>query len=1200
MDFFPNSTTSATQTGFVTLVKNLKINKKNSIILKYCYTWQPLRGPNSLFCIIWEQEKWTNVLLLDCPEFILLPHKNLVRNINVQSQSPTNLKNLQHHYHSWQLPCGLNSTSDQTRPQHVLDPVRTESGVGAFFAPGYALLACATRTAIRPHSVLDLVRTLAGVGSPVTPGNASSLVPHLGLCPQRVLDIVRTVPGVGAESAPGYSLMASCSGLRSQRVLDPVRTLAGAGAQLAPGNDFNAALPCLGLCPRRVLDPVRTAAGWRDDLVTKYPTKLFQHLGFSSKCLLNTSCTSTGNDDIVLACSLDTLTSSDWPWTPPWSLLALPCVDNGINKSPLPCLMPLGLTYICYGAHYNHAPLATRTRAHLLGLLDAYNLNKLRMTENYSLPRPSALVDQATNARLLGMTKKPALTAKDINLVLELGQKYKTKKLIDLVSRAEREKAEIERLLAVVPDGSWIHELLLKATTMQEADIQRLAAVDTGDLDMGDVFGRSLCDAAKRWCNDAPRRETAATEVSDTARLTTNAKRKACDAQAGEGEDADMCTESAAEDIELFQDSLEGDELGYRELLRDSAKEASNQEAATHLTELLPGVDVCDAVIVAGVHEKYPPADLLLLLELVARVRRLEIDMEALRSSLDDGSACIHMCGNLCTYLIPLSAPAEFVYGESPFGRQHPQAWLATDREHPPIKGVFSKGTLTFPVQGSIRLADSCIKIEIAYGRGLLDGDAFEVTMGLLTAETRARLAPVAESHGFQLITEVCQAFRYKNLGPSKGTKNWHKSSRDNSDRENAPKDKWINAKEIFLRISVAYDGFGVDEENMLKEATDALGLGPSRTSRQVERGGFHFIYCKGENDFDDNFPAHFLCPSPHAISVLECVHEGKSHFDVLHILQQTCYDFCHVLNIFFGRGFTTDNSGKIAEGRHFQDRLYIMWKGTNSAGTLSTVTMDLLISAFALGRSHHRLTAAMPGLEGLLQLNKVMVLMASGSEGKLKFSASAPLSVTAHVSGATQFAPLRGISTLSHGAPSPRSPPIGAAFLNTRENHMEHDRLSYRAAVGSSCPSGGSSGGGASVSGSSLGSVYSPFAVLNLSDGSRMEYTSPMSTPGRPSATPPSDALVDARTIERIVIKKVTDLVQAQMAPLQRQNDELKAEVTSLKEGLARMSNPWESEGFQSTMLKLLTRANADGRADAANSSSKAGPHDGANHSLY
>ena len=271
------------------------------------------------------------------------------------------------------------------------------------------------------------------------------------------------------------------------------------------------------------------------------------------------------------------------------------------------------------------------------------------------------------------------------------------------------------------------------------------------------------------------------------------------------------------------------------------------------------------------------------------------------------------------------------------------------------------------------------------------------------------------------------------------------------------------------------------------------------------------------------------------------------------------------------------------------------MWKGTNSAGTLSGVTMDLLVSAFAHGKSHHgRAHHGVPGLEGLQQLNKVMVLMASGAEGKLKFAASAHAPAMAPAAGATQFAPLRGISSQFHGASSSQTSPIGAAFLNTRETHMEHTRLSYRAAAGGS----GLSGGGGSVSGSSVSSVYSPFAVLNLSDGSRTEYTSPTSTPGRFSATPPSDVMIDARSIECMVIRKVTDLVQAQVAPLQKQNDELKAELIALKDGMARNSNPWESEGFQSVMLKLLTKANADGRAEAANPSSMAGPHGGAHHS--
>ena len=95
----------------------------------------------------------------------------------------------------------------------------------------------------------------------------------------------------------------------------------------------------------------------------------------------------------------------------------------------------------------------------------------------------------------------------------------------------------------------------------------------------------------------------------------------------------------------------------------------------------------------------------------------------------------------------------------------------------------------------------------------------------------------------------------------SGGGGRWGSSSSGNSEEKS--KDKWANAKELFLRIAVAYEGFLINEAELIAEAREALGLGSDAVSQIAQRAGFNFIYCDEEKDFYDNFPAHFLSPSP-------------------------------------------------------------------------------------------------------------------------------------------------------------------------------------------------------------------------------------------------------------------------------------------------------------------------------------------------
>ena len=119
--------------------------------------------------------------------------------------------------------------------------------------------------------------------------------------------------------------------------------------------------------------------------------------------------------------------------------------------------------------------------------------------------------------------------------------------------------------------------------------------------------------------------------------------------------------------LESFQGSVKEDEIGYRILAREAIKEQGNLEAARSLSDLLPGEEVCDAILLTGVHENFEAKYLLPLVRIIMHVMRLPFDEAAFAESVADISAFAHTIGKYSSIIVRLSSPQLFKFGASPF-----------------------------------------------------------------------------------------------------------------------------------------------------------------------------------------------------------------------------------------------------------------------------------------------------------------------------------------------------------------------------------------------------------------------------------------------------------------------------------------------------------------------------------------------------
>ena len=363
---------------------------------------------------------------------------------------------------------------------------------------------------------------------------------------------------------------------------------------------------------------------------------------------------------------------------------------------------------------------------------------------------------------------------------------------------------------------------------------------------------------------------------------------------------------------------------------------------------------------------------------------------------------------------------------------------------------------------------------------------------------------------------------------------------------------------------------------------------------------------------------------SPHVVSCVEPIHEGKSLEGVCYLFQQLCHNFGDILVMWLGRGFAYTDTGYIKKGQKVQDRLYIMWKGEGYMATLSPTVLDALGTQHTHGsmRPVHRRTV-IPGLEGLHKLNKVMIHCAGlpdGKQGKLKYS---PAAFMARESGSmSELVPVRKVSDHTYLDTTP-SPPNGAAVMNRRNDFMGHNRVIHRAAGGGGESAG--DGGGKAGAWSAWNSPFSPASITDMRDGSRVEYGSPAQRyPHAVSRTSPNSGsggtgneLIDMSVIDRIISQRVAAQISAQIAPLQAQNvlqqeqnarqlehnarqqaqndaiqvqnvalqrevEELKGGVSKIADKFEQLADPFSSQTFTNNMLDLLMRANAAGRAAA------------------
>ena len=117
---------------------------------------------------------------------------------------------------------------------------------------------------------------------------------------------------------------------------------------------------------------------------------------------------------------------------------------------------------------------------------------------------------------------------------------------------------------------------------------------------------------------------------------------------------------------------------------------------------------------------------------------------------------------------------------------------------------------------------------------------------------------------------------------------------------------------------------------------------------------------------------------------------------------------------------------------------------------------------------------------------------------------------------------------------------------MNRRNDFMGHNRVIHRAGGGGAALAGF---GGAKTpldwSGAWCSPSFSPAAITDMRDGSRVEYASPAHrtnlavsrAPSTPSSGGSGGELVDMSVIDRIISQRVATQISAQIAPLQAQN---------------------------------------------------------------
>ena len=242
--------------------------------------------------------------------------------------------------------------------------------------------------------------------------------------------------------------------------------------------------------------------------------------------------------------------------------------------------------------------------------------------------------------------------------------------------------------------------------------------------------------------------------------------------------------------------------------------------------------------------------------------------------------------------------------------------------------------------------------------------------------------------------------------------------------------------------------------------------------------------------------------------------------------------------------------------------------------GTLTGTTLQQLVSSLG-ARTHVRLIESPPGLEGLISLNKVMVHLAMGPDGRLgrlKFAAATMASIAVGVAP-TQFAPLRGICDQPPAQIGAASSTLGVAALNSWVPHQDHWNAGQRPPAG---------GGG--MGSSTRSHLYSPPSVLNLEDGARTEYNSPSPYRAQSSYSTPSESteLWDAAAVERLITQRVDAQIQARIAPMQEEVTKLRSGMAEVTAKLDANASPWSHPDFQATMRGLLSETFAAGKADA------------------
>ena len=613
-------------------------------------------------------------------------------------------------------------------------------------------------------------------------------------------------------------------------------------------------------------------------------------------------------------------------------------------------------------------------------ILHANSLHANKMSYSQKLTNDRPALDEQTTELLGRFSRTRHLNYKDIMLVLDLhGKGYGGVRLNSLVPRAQKEKAETERLLARLLSSQdlnaetlVIRQALLQATTMTLRSVNSVHNCSEEGLGPMDLrFLRSV----KRWIADN-------TQCVAMSHDLGGAKRRHSESEDEETEDAPDAILLTDEQLDILCDSLRAIETEFRTTLRSEVILEENSVAASRLLNQVPPKQRYNALVLAGVHEEVPLEAIALLARHLGAMG-FAADMDAFERLVESGTERLRTKGSQYhSVLIPLQAPQLAMHGGTPFlvGDEvvPPTAFIVKDLPRPKMeREQFGSGRVDYMRQTYYVHATQIpqgTRTQVCLLRGIgMDQGIFEYS---IAAATKAVHDAAAVS--LSLFPDSClmTCVQYH-----------HRYVRNNSGERNA-KATYTRANELALHVFTVNEGFDVDEYELVSQIRKNLTSGPKGNILQA--GGLHFLVCpdaQSQEFLYHNLPDEIINPAGLQFSEISSLSEGLTLEEIVHVLVQSCYDFHRIGFLYVQRQTEIDiKTGNIAPQGTKHDTLIVAWIG--EVGEIARVSLRLLCPGES-GR-HSPILGNVPGHVKFKAIDSLMRLHIQpgpdGRPGKAKY----------------------------------------------------------------------------------------------------------------------------------------------------------------------------------------------------------------------